>query len=473
MKFQKLSIILSVIIFSFISILISANKSLWRDEAFSILISNKSLIQTIKNTSNDFSPPLFYLFLNPWHKIVGNNDILLRLLPLLFSLLTLIISQLFLLKILPKKHINYYYIFFPIITLNLVNLYFSAELRPYSLLILLCLLSLIFFQKSLDNPSNKNLVYLALINLLALYTHSIYLIFIISQIFILTAYLIFTKKYKTLLKYSIFYLSAFIFFSPWLYIMFFQTKNFQNSFWIEFDKLKSLKEYFGLFYINEGFIKNKNLINKFYYLSQYLFIIGFISILKKTKKFCLTLSILLTNLLSIYFISKYFNPLLHERYIAFLSIIAIFIIFYSFIFIKNKSNLLFTIIFIYYLYLNINIAKDFTTGVAKTNYKFLQTLKYSNIYSDEALDIMPCVYYNPNCKYVGNEFNSPKYTGVNSINSINQIVDWSEIHDKFLFTIVRERRDRADKFLTELNYEKKAEQNLGEDVVLKFYKKKI
>jgi len=64
-------------------------QSLWRDEAFSILLSERSPLWFITKV---FDPPLYYILLHYWMKIFGESEIATRSLSILgFALATVVV----------------------------------------------------------------------------------------------------------------------------------------------------------------------------------------------------------------------------------------------------------------------------------------------------------------------------------------------------------------------------------------------
>ena len=62
------------------------SRSLWLDEANSVLIAQQSPRQIIHSLFNDVSPPAYYLVLSAWMKLFGSSEIALRMLSSLFFL---------------------------------------------------------------------------------------------------------------------------------------------------------------------------------------------------------------------------------------------------------------------------------------------------------------------------------------------------------------------------------------------------
>lgn len=67
------------------------NQSLWRDEAFSILLAGKNPLDIIRLTMHDVQPPLYYIFLHYWIAIFGNNEVVLRSFSFFLHLLTVLV----------------------------------------------------------------------------------------------------------------------------------------------------------------------------------------------------------------------------------------------------------------------------------------------------------------------------------------------------------------------------------------------
>lgn len=108
------------------------NQSLWRDEAFTLLMSSKPPLEIIKLTSQDTSPPLHYLILHYWMLIFGNSEISARGLSFAFHFLT-VITVFLISRRLIKNNIIQVLIPFAVL-LNPFLLQYAFEARTYSLL---------------------------------------------------------------------------------------------------------------------------------------------------------------------------------------------------------------------------------------------------------------------------------------------------------------------------------------------------
>ncbi len=140
-------------------------QSVWRDEAFSILMALRPVSFIITHVS--FEPPLYYLLLHFWIKIFGTSEIALRSLSLVaFGAATAVViawSE----KLFRKHWLSWWlpvFFFF-----NPMLLYYGMEGRTYGWYILFTVLSLLAYTERLW-------VLLAAATVLGFYTHSYFLI---------------------------------------------------------------------------------------------------------------------------------------------------------------------------------------------------------------------------------------------------------------------------------------------------------
>lgn len=141
-------------------------QSLWRDEAYSILISQKS-VSTYFNLS--FEPPLYYILLHYWMKIFGTSEIAVRSLSLLAFLIALYFIGKLAKKIFTTSWLSTY---LPILFfLNPMLFYYAFEARAYGWYLAFTVLSTYgYFEK-------KWPIYIAATTL-GLYTHA-YMVFVV------------------------------------------------------------------------------------------------------------------------------------------------------------------------------------------------------------------------------------------------------------------------------------------------------
>ena len=145
---------------------------LWQDEVFSLRVAKldwNSLFQTVIRDA--VHPPLFYILLKLWIAAGGESLLWLKTFPFIFAVGS--IGALYLLC----RNLTIKFAEFSLavlfISLNAYLIYYAQELRMYSLLAFLSLLSMALFAKFLKGESNTKppLIILFVVNLLLVYTH--------------------------------------------------------------------------------------------------------------------------------------------------------------------------------------------------------------------------------------------------------------------------------------------------------------
>jgi|GEM_PF-634303 len=149
-------------------------QNLWRDEAFTVLLSQQNIGEIFRTTAIDFNPPLYYVFMHYWMLIFGSSEIAVRTVSLLFFILTLFIlfeMMVLILKIPFKRSLLY----FSLILLNPLLLTYAFEARMYMMAAFFVTLS--YFAQL----TGRSKLYIVAITL-ALYTHYFTILILIAQI---------------------------------------------------------------------------------------------------------------------------------------------------------------------------------------------------------------------------------------------------------------------------------------------------
>jgi predicted membrane-bound mannosyltransferase len=116
------------------------------DEAVNFQMANQSRLGDVyRSTLNNANPPLFYLLLRAW-RLLGNSELFLRLLPVTFGTLLLWVAY--------RWASSLYGRFAGLVTLMLLafspaTVALSADLRSYTLLVLLIAASAVAFERAL------------------------------------------------------------------------------------------------------------------------------------------------------------------------------------------------------------------------------------------------------------------------------------------------------------------------------------
>lgn len=183
-------------------------QTIWRDEAFSILFAQRSVMSFFSVT---FEPPLYYLMLHFWMKLFGQSEIATRSLSILgFALATVVVIH-WAEKLFPKHWLSWFlpvFFFF-----NPMLIYYAFEIRAYAWYILFSVLSLYAY-------TEKKWKLYVTSTILGLYTHT-YMIIVPGTLFLhylVTQKFAIFKKIKSFIDDPMMRATGLIFllFSPWL-----------------------------------------------------------------------------------------------------------------------------------------------------------------------------------------------------------------------------------------------------------------
>ncbi len=244
--------------------LLYLTQSLWRDEAFSVLLSEPGGMTTVRLTASDYNPPLYYLLLHSWMGVFGKSEMALRALSLLFYLIFIIFFHR-LVKTIFKNHAM-----FPTLlaAINPMIIYYALEARMYSLYYLLTTASMYYFY------SKKWRLYI-LVTVLALYTHP----YTAMVPFLQGIYLFVSRKLnKDSLKVLI---TPFIFYIPWMFVIFDQLKRTKEM-WMYAVDANLITAVLGNLFI--GFEGTPHFLWRYMKILSFFLILIFVLALKKLKK---------------------------------------------------------------------------------------------------------------------------------------------------------------------------------------------
>jgi len=298
------------------------HQSYWRDEAFSVLLASKNLKDIFFITVRDTSPPLYYFLLHFWIKLFGDVEFITRSLSLLFLFL-LVLSSFFLIKQLIKDW-RVSLLGSLAILLNPFLLEYGFEARAYMLFAFLIVTAVLFYLK-------RRYLISSLFLGLMVFTHNFGIFFLIA----LLAFWLFENK-EILKKKMIHFVSLFVFpilvFLGWFQMLWNQWTKVAEGFWISPVTSAVFVDTFRFFfrgtkdYPSVAMLYNITLLLVF--LACAYWIVKLASKKDENDSFNKD-ALVLVFLFSIpfliaYFISAFWIPILHERYL--IPILPLFII---------------------------------------------------------------------------------------------------------------------------------------------------
>jgi mannosyltransferase len=169
--------------------------SLWLDEAATYYHSlSLSTIFDYSNSTDLFNPPVFFLFEMLMIKLAGVSEVGLRIIPAIFSIITIPAAYL-----MGKEFHNKYtgLVTATVFAFSPFLIYYAQEARSYSLLMFLYVLLMYAFLKAMKSNEQKEWILFGLISAVIINTHYYGAVFIaVLSIFALASY---WKNIKSLL----------------------------------------------------------------------------------------------------------------------------------------------------------------------------------------------------------------------------------------------------------------------------------
>ena len=229
------------------------NESLWYDEAFSLGISKFPVEKIISSTSQDVHPPFYYILLHYWINVFGDNDFALKLMSIFFSIISIIVVYIFVQRI---YNFRVAVIASLLLSFSRLDIYYSREVRMYTLIALLTLISMICLYFYFEKKKKSYLLIFAISTTLNLYTHNFALFVFVAQ-FLLSVFYIVAISFKSnknlpdnqsttentngflndlisrdLINLSVAFISIIILFLPWIKVASNQFEIVRYDFWI-------------------------------------------------------------------------------------------------------------------------------------------------------------------------------------------------------------------------------------------------
>ncbi|MCS7285815.1 MAG: glycosyltransferase family 39 protein [Anaerolineae bacterium] len=198
-------------------------QSLWYDETVSLLLAHKSLPALTAHTARDIHPPLYYYLLHFWIRLAGDSEFCAAFLSLWFGVLLL--ALIFgLSRRLLGEEVAYIACF--LAAISPYQLWYSQEVRMYTLGACLGLLAADFLLRSLTHPRRPgNWVAYSLVAAAGLYTlyYFAFLLVILAPFALWAGFRRWGKRY--MLPWLGAQVLALVFYSPWIGIAFRQATN--------------------------------------------------------------------------------------------------------------------------------------------------------------------------------------------------------------------------------------------------------
>jgi uncharacterized membrane protein len=228
----------------FVRVYSISGQSYWYDEGSTLIMAQLNPLHIVSEAaSREFHPPVYYLVLHYWINLFGTSELSARLLSAILGFLSLLLMY-SAGKVLFDKKVAL--LSSLLLALSVFHVEYSQEVRSYSLMAFLTLLSFYFFLKLFTEKSLRASIGYCVSSVILMYTHVYGLFIIASQnIFFLLQH--FSARDKTISagKWVLLQAILLILFLPWLNPLLDQTKRSQGGTWVPVPSVRSVIYTFG------------------------------------------------------------------------------------------------------------------------------------------------------------------------------------------------------------------------------------
>lgn len=278
----------------------------WFDESLPLVMTKEGIKKALFS-AKFYCPVIYDAFVNYYGGIVKDNALLLRLPSILFGVIS--IGVIYCLgKLLFNKRAGLFSAF--ILAVSPFHIYYSREIRMYSLIALLSLTAVYFLVRAMRENKDIHWLCYSISNIIGIYVHPMVILFFIAEAMFFIFYI---KKYNRLInRWLKFHFFIFILLIPWIISMLsgfnLVIKRDDWFFELTFSWIPQIT-WANVFYTFKNFSIGYNAVKQIYFFAVLLFFALFLwGVFKKDKEGegrVLALVCLFAPILFAYVISKF------------------------------------------------------------------------------------------------------------------------------------------------------------------------
>ena len=203
--------------------------SLWRDEGYSVWLSQFSLREIWRGVASDTSPPLYYFLLHGWTRLFGISEVSLRSMSAFFETLSIPLFYLIARRILQDKLAIAIAMW--LYALCMFQAQYARDARFYGVLVCFSLASVYSLIEFLENRSFVHFANLVLSLAVGLYTHNMMFFYLPGVALLWLVYPVGPRLIRRATDGLLCGIAVFLLFLPWLPNLVRQAKLVAKAFW--------------------------------------------------------------------------------------------------------------------------------------------------------------------------------------------------------------------------------------------------
>lgn len=212
---------------------------IWSDELASLDYARRNASAIIFGPDYDYHPPLYYLFLHYWLKIVSLSEISVRIPSVFFGVLSVLMTYILGSKLF-RPYVGLIAAIF--ICISPWHIVYSGVARMYTPLLFFSICSTYFLFLLLENKSKWNLFFYVLTTVTALYLHNMAVFMVVGQNIYYIGRWALTRRQAgetvSLVRWCLVQIAIVAVFSPWIMVtLFVKLSQMQGNYWVEREPL--------------------------------------------------------------------------------------------------------------------------------------------------------------------------------------------------------------------------------------------
>jgi len=222
--------LIAILLVAFALRLYGLERTIWYDEAFSIFLAERELVEIVRGTAADIQPPLYYVLLHFWLWL-GDAPFVARFLSVVFSMPSVALCYTLARRWFSTRVGEFAAL---LVAVAPFQVSYAQELRMYTLLSFMLLLYVYAFARLVQGDLRwRNVWLMVFAGASALYSQSLAaLTWLVPGVFMLGAFLRRQVDREIVKRALIGHFVGFALFVPWLGILSAQVGSVQQAYWV-------------------------------------------------------------------------------------------------------------------------------------------------------------------------------------------------------------------------------------------------